>query len=90
MQPFRSRLQLLVLILLLAVPAMSQAPVGTISGTIKDATGGVLPGATVTVTSLSTGAQRTVHSNESGFLSRTDADPRRVQGHYRIHRVRHL
>jgi len=56
-----------VLVVLLGTPVFSQAPVGSISGTIKDASGGVIPGATITVTSVTTGAQRAVQSNESGF-----------------------
>ena len=36
--------------LLLAAPAIAQVDTGTIRGTVKDASGGVLPGATVTIT----------------------------------------
>src|SRR5262245_6554173 len=35
---------------LLAAPASAQVDTGAISGTVKDETGGVLPGATVTIT----------------------------------------
>src|SRR5262249_32909798 len=36
-------------------------------GTIVDTSGGVLPGVTVTVTNLDTGAERSVITNENGF-----------------------
>lgn len=47
--------------------AQSQAINGTIEGTIADSSGGVLPGVTVTVTNLETGASSTVVTNESGL-----------------------
>ena len=68
----RSRLLMpLVLALLIAVPlvtrqAIAQAVYGSISGTVTDATGGVIPGATVTITSVQRGIQDTVVTNDSG------------------------
>jgi len=61
----------LVLALLIAVPlvtrqAIAQAVYGSISGTVTDATGGVIPGATVTITSVQRGIQDTVVTNDSG------------------------
>src|SRR6185436_8159680 len=52
----------LALLSALAVPARSQSQAvnGTIEGVVKDTTGAVLPGATVTVTNVDTGAQRVV------------------------------
>lgn len=61
---------LLALAVLLDAPvaaAQSQAINGTIQGTVTDATGAVLPGATVTVTSIDTGAERVVVTNEAGL-----------------------
>ena len=46
--------------------ARAQQATAGISGTILDATGGGVPGATVTVKSLETGATRTVTTNETG------------------------
>jgi ABC-type protease/lipase transport system fused ATPase/permease subunit len=55
--------------LTLAAPALaqSQAANGTIEGTITDASGGVLPGVTVTITNLGTRTERTVITNEKGL-----------------------
>ena len=40
---------------------------GSIEGVVKDATGAVLPGATVTVTNVDTGSQRVVTTDSSGL-----------------------
>src|SRR5437870_2534635 len=55
--------------LALAIPgwAQSQAATGAIEGTVSDPSGGVLPGVTVTITSVDTGAQRIVITNEKGL-----------------------
>jgi hypothetical protein len=47
--------------------AQSTAANGAIEGTITDTSGGVLPGVTVTVTNIQTGAERTVITNEKGL-----------------------
>ena len=54
--------------LLLAAPAPGRAQVttGTILGTVTDATGGVLPGVSVTIKSVGTGASRTVVTDAQG------------------------
>ena len=46
--------------------AQSQATNGTIEGIVRDASGGVLPGVTVTVKNVDTGLERVVVSNEAG------------------------
>jgi hypothetical protein len=46
--------------------AQAQAANGNIEGVIRDPSGGVLPGVTVTVTNLDTGTARTVVTNETG------------------------
>jgi outer membrane receptor protein involved in Fe transport len=50
-----------------AAPASAQAVYGSISGTITDNTGAVLPGVTVTITSVERKTSDVVVSNESGF-----------------------
>ena len=47
--------------------AQSSAINATIEGIIKDSTGGVLPGVTVTVTNMDTGIYRSVVTNEAGL-----------------------
>ena len=53
----------------IAAPAFAQSTAanGTIEGTILDASGGVLPGVTVTITNVDTGAERSVTTNEKGL-----------------------
>ena len=65
-----SRLSVFLLLLsLIAVPAsaQSQAANGSIEGVIVDNSGAVLPGVTVTVQNLETGAERVVITNASGI-----------------------
>jgi len=52
--------------LLVSIPAMAQIPTGTILGTVKDASGGVVAGATVTATNAETATVRTVKTEEDG------------------------
>ncbi|GGA69648.1 hypothetical protein GCM10011507_21480 [Edaphobacter acidisoli] len=54
------------LCILLPLSAFAQFENGSIVGTVHDATGAVVPGATVTVTSIATGAVSTRTTNESG------------------------
>jgi carboxypeptidase family protein/TonB-dependent receptor-like protein len=58
---------LLTLLLSVSAFGQSQAANGSIEGTITDSSSGVLPGVTVTITNLETGAERSVTSNENGF-----------------------
>jgi Carboxypeptidase regulatory-like domain/TonB dependent receptor-like, beta-barrel len=52
-----------------ATPAFAQSTAanGAIEGTISDSSGGVLPGVTVTITNVNTGAERAVVTNEKGL-----------------------
>src|SRR5438067_5648117 len=52
--------------LLLGTPGFAQT-LGTITGAVKDSTGAVVPGATVTVINKGTNATRTASSNEVGL-----------------------
>src|SRR2546428_8243844 len=50
----------------LALAAFAQSSTGTISGNVTDASGGALPGVTVTATNTATAVSRTVVSNAAG------------------------
>ncbi len=58
-----------------AIPAAAQLSRGTISGTVRDATGGSLPGVTVIVTNNATGLVRSAVSDGSGFYRVPALDP---------------
>lgn len=68
--------------LLLSVPspALAQTERGSIVGIAKDATGGVLPGVTVTVTSAATGVAQTYVTNAQGLYEAPFLSP----GTYRV------
>ena len=55
--------------LLMATPAFTQSTNATISGTIQDATGGLIPGVMLTATNTGTGVVTTTLTNESGAYS---------------------
>jgi carboxypeptidase family protein/TonB-dependent receptor-like protein len=55
-------------ICLLPAPSAAQAVYGSIGGTVKDSSGGVLPGVTVTITSLARKTTDSVVSNEVGLF----------------------
>ena len=50
--------------------AQSQAANGAIEGTVSDSSGGVLPGVTVTITNVDTGAERVVITNDKACTAR--------------------
>lgn len=54
------------LLLLLPVAAAAQTPLGRVAGTVLDESGGVLPGATVTLTNAGTGQASTTVAGETG------------------------
>ena len=56
-------------VLLTALPAAAQFDRGQISGTVKDAQGGVVPGVTVTVTNLDTQKSNTTVTDSTGFYT---------------------
>ena len=64
----------IVLALCLAGPAAGQVTTAAISGTVQDASGRVVPAATVTLRRLATGAQRTVVTDGAGRYLATDLD----------------
>jgi outer membrane receptor for ferrienterochelin and colicin len=62
------------------VYAPAQAPTGEVDGTVFDSTGAVIPGATLTLTSRSTGGARTVTSSPQG----TFTFPSLISGGYEL------
>ena len=55
--------------------AFAQLEKGAISGTVTDSSGAVVSGATVTVSSPDTGAERATTTNEQGFYTITNLAP---------------
>ena len=47
----------------------AQAPVGTVTGTVTDSTGAVLPSVSITITNKATSVARTLTANEGGLYS---------------------
>jgi hypothetical protein len=60
---------IVVSLILCSLSLFAQAGTGEISGTVTDATGAVVAGATINVSNPSTGFQRTMRSNASGLYS---------------------
>jgi hypothetical protein len=63
-----------------AAPAEAQLTRGAISGTVRDATGAVVPGAAVTVTNIDTNISRSAVSDALGFYRVPALEP----GRYRV------
>jgi len=70
-RPIRVFTLLYLLALLVLVPsvAFGQADTGTLSGTVKDTTGAVVPDATVTARNTATGVQRSVQTGSDGVFT---------------------
>ncbi len=60
--------------------ASAQVATATVSGTVRDATGGVLPGASVTVLNIETGATRSAVSDHAGAYF----EPNLALGEYEV------
>jgi len=70
----------LAVMLLVAAPALAQSTLGRLAGTVLDASGGVLPGATITLVNDETGQTQTAIAKETGaFLF-----PQVPVGNYRV------
>ena len=61
-----SNLFVLLCLLVIISPVHGQLNTATLSGTAADTTGGVLPGATITLTQVDTGRVRTTITNDEG------------------------
>lgn len=58
-----------------AVPLRAQSTFGTLLGTVKDATGAVVPDARVVITNTDEGAARTITTDSSGNYELVDVKP---------------
>src|SRR3954451_15189716 len=61
--------RMLLTCVLLPVFAIAQSQNAELTGTITDPSGGLVPGAQVTVTNVNTGEKRTTTSNEAGIYT---------------------
>ncbi len=68
-------MQILGLFLLCAVAVSAQTNKGGIKGTVSDANGAAVPGATVTITNLGTNQSVKVTTSETGAFSATSLEP---------------
>ena len=64
-----------ILITLICFPLFAQGNLGRISGTITDASGGSVAGATVTILDVQRGASRTLITDQSGQYVAPDLVP---------------
>jgi hypothetical protein len=69
MNIFRIGAALLVCVFLVSTPVFSQSSNGTISGTVADASGAIVPGVMVTATNNATGVVSTALSNDAGVYN---------------------
>ena len=79
----------LIVVLLRASTAMAQAT-AQISGTVKDSSGGVLPGASVTATQTETGFKREAVSETDGALHPARPSHRAVSSRSRASGIPHV
>ena len=66
-----------ILLVSMAPPAWAQFERGQVSGVVKDSTGGVMPGVTVTATNLQTQAARTTVTDGTGYYTFPNLQPGR-------------
>jgi len=61
--------------IVLSVPASAQVSGGSITGTVTDPTGAVVPGATVKIVNRGTGITQTLTTTSSGLFNKPNLDP---------------
>ena len=66
---FRYTIAAFAALLFASIAAFGQADTGSLSGTVRDQNGAVVPGAAVTAKNQSTGDERTTTSNTDGIFS---------------------
>jgi len=74
---FRTALLIFCVWIALAPRSSAQTSLASVNGTVTDASGGVVPGATVVLRNLDTGAARTVSTGSTGNYSILDVNPGR-------------
>ncbi|HEY3128461.1 MAG TPA: carboxypeptidase regulatory-like domain-containing protein [Acidobacteriota bacterium] len=77
---FRVSLAVILAVMSLSMPLRAQLTRGAISGTVRDASGAVIPGAEVKITNRDTNLTRTVVTNDEGFYRAVALEP----GHYSV------
>jgi hypothetical protein len=77
---FRGTWVVALIVLLAAIPVLAQVPTGTIMGVVKDSSGAVVAGATVTILSPETGLTRPVTTGDDGAYRA----PNLPIGHYDV------
>ena len=71
---------LLCMLVLVPAPTIAQSTFGTLTGTVTDSSGAVVPGATITITRLGTEVVLTTTSDSAGAYQLLNLDP----GRYRV------
>ena len=71
----RAGIALLAIVVLVFLPVCARAQTASITGTVKDATGAVVPQTTITAQNVATNAPRTVATDESGIYRITNLAP---------------
>src|SRR5687768_10263899 len=66
---------LCVLILGMATPAFAQFDTASVTGTVRDSSGAVMPATTVTLTNVDTGVSLTRTTNDAGLYEFTTVRP---------------
>ena len=61
------RLPASLLVLISIVPLGAQSPQASVSGTVKDSQGALVPGASVSAVNTDTGVRTAVRTNDAGF-----------------------
>ena len=60
--------------LIVSLPVAAQVTTGSISGTVTDATGAIIPGANVTIRNVGTNLTRAVNTDAAGLYTAADLD----------------